>query len=99
MGVYLISLAFISFVHMKCIDVSHCDTTNELTITSILLSLRNVENKHEYVLYFLIGLFSDLDQGEKCVSFMCNIFDYVQKRAYMMCTSNYNCTSLHHCIL
>ena len=62
--VYLISLAFTSFVHMKCIDVSHCDTTNELTITSILLSLRNVENKHEYVLYFLIGLFSDLDQGK-----------------------------------
>jgi len=49
---------------MKCIDVSHCNTnTNERTITSILLSLRNVENKWDYVLYFLIGLFSDLDQG------------------------------------
>ena len=68
---YLKFLAFISFVHMKCIDVSHCNTnTNELTITSILLSLRNVENKWDYVLYFLIGLFSDLDQGKVNVSYI-----------------------------
>ena len=84
---YLLRL-YLSCAILKCnIDVSHCNcnTTNELTITSILLSLHNVENKWDYVLYFLIGLFSDLDQGnvilcvwyklicEKCIPMMCTL--------------------------
>ena len=58
------------FICARCV-LCHCYTNELTTISFLSTSLHNTENKREYVLYFLIGLFSDLDQGNVNVSYMC----------------------------